>query len=148
MSHSSFSLAAAELLVKMTSALQKSQCCSATSAAQHSGNCNANSVFACGMLQGWGLEGRGLGLSDLLGDPTSCCWCQRGPSPRNLRKNALSEKELPGVKRLEEDSNMTLDPSERGIRHFKRRKKQNIFFCVGSVERECFAPQQSASCFL
>ena len=56
----SFSLSAAQLLVKMTSALQKSQCCSATSAAQHSENCSATSVFACGMLQGWGLEGWGL----------------------------------------------------------------------------------------
>ena len=42
-----FSLAAAQLLVKMTSALQKSECCSATSAAQHSKNCSATSVFAC-----------------------------------------------------------------------------------------------------
>ena len=48
----------------MTSALQKSQCCSATSAAQHSENRSATSVFACGMLQGWGLEGWGLGLAD------------------------------------------------------------------------------------
>ena len=64
MPHCSFSLVAAQLLVKMTSALQKSQCCSATSAAQHSGNCGATSVFACGMLQEWGLEGWGLGLAD------------------------------------------------------------------------------------
>ena len=48
----------------MTSALQKSECCSATSAAQHSENCSAAFVFACGMLQGWGLEGWGLGLAD------------------------------------------------------------------------------------
>ena len=54
----SFSFAAAQLLVKMTSALQKSECCSATSAVQHSKNCSATSVFACRMLQGWGLEGR------------------------------------------------------------------------------------------
>ena len=60
----SFSLAAEQLLVKTTSALQKSQCCSATSAAQHSENCSATSVFACGMLQGWGLEGWGLGRVD------------------------------------------------------------------------------------
>ena len=60
----SFSLVAAQHLVKMTSALQKSQCCSATSAAQHSKNCSATFVFACGMLQGWGLEGWGLGLAD------------------------------------------------------------------------------------
>ena len=59
-----FSFAAAQLLVKMTSALQKSKCYSATSAAQHSENCSATSVFACGMLQGWGLEGWGLGLTD------------------------------------------------------------------------------------
>ena len=51
----SFTLAAAQLLVKMTSALQKSECCSATSAAQLSENCSATSVFACAMLQGWGL---------------------------------------------------------------------------------------------
>ena len=42
----------------------ESQCCSATSAAQHSENCSATSVFACGMLQGWGFEGWGLGLAD------------------------------------------------------------------------------------
>ena len=64
----SFSLAAAQLLVQMTSALQKSQCCSAGSAAQHSKNCSATSVFACGMLQGRGLEGWGfktLGLAKI-----------------------------------------------------------------------------------
>ena len=60
----SFSFAAAQLLVQMTSALQKSQCCSAVSAAQHSENCSATSVFACGMLQERGLEGSGLGLAD------------------------------------------------------------------------------------
>ena len=64
----SFSFAAAQLLVQMTSALQKSQCCSAVSAAQHSAaqhseNCSATSVFACGRLQGRGLEGWGLGLA-------------------------------------------------------------------------------------
>ena len=56
--------AAAQLLVQMTSALQTSQCCSAVATAQHSENCSATSVFACGMLQGWGLEGWGLGLAD------------------------------------------------------------------------------------
>ena len=60
----SFSLAAAQLLVKMTSALQRSQCCSAVSAAQHSKNCSATSFVACGMLQGWGLEGCGLGFTE------------------------------------------------------------------------------------
>ena len=60
----SFSFAAAQLLVQMTSALQKSQCCSGVSAAQLSENCSATTVFACGMLQGWGLEGSGLGLAD------------------------------------------------------------------------------------
>ena len=64
MLHCSVSLAAAQLLVKLTSALQKSECCSATSAAQHSENFSATSVSACGMLQGWGLEGWGLGLAD------------------------------------------------------------------------------------
>ena len=44
---------AAQLLEKMTFALQKSKCCSATSAAQLSALCSATSVFACGMLQGW-----------------------------------------------------------------------------------------------
>ena len=61
----SFSFAAAQLLVKMTSALQKSECCSAVSAAQLSENCSATSVFAGGMLQGWGLEGWGLGLPEV-----------------------------------------------------------------------------------
>ena len=60
----SFSFAAAQLLVQMTSALQKSRCCSAVSAAQHSENCSATSVFACGMLQGRSLEGWGLGLAE------------------------------------------------------------------------------------
>ena len=55
---------AASEKVKMTSALQKSRCCSAVSAAQHSENCSATSVFACGMLQGWGLEVWGLGLAE------------------------------------------------------------------------------------
>ena len=61
-----FSFVAAQLLVKMTSALQKSRCCSATSAAQVSENCSATSVFADGMLQGWGLEGWGLGLANCV----------------------------------------------------------------------------------
>ena len=52
--------------VKMMSALQESECCSAASPAQHSENCSATSVFACGMLQGWVLEGWGLGLADFL----------------------------------------------------------------------------------
>ena len=47
-----FSLVAAQLLVKM-----KNPRCSVTSAVQHSENCSTTSVFACGMLQGWGLEG-------------------------------------------------------------------------------------------
>ena len=57
----SFSFAAAQRLVQMTSALQKSECCSAVPAAQHSENCSATSVFACGsgVLEGWGL-----GLAD------------------------------------------------------------------------------------
>ena len=60
----SFSFAAAQLLVQMTSVLHKSKCCNAVAAAQHSENCSATSVFACGMLQGWGLEGSGLGVVD------------------------------------------------------------------------------------
>ena len=67
----SFSLAAAQLLVKMASALQKSECCSATSAPQHSENSSATSVFACGMLQGWGLEGWSLGLTENCGSQFS-----------------------------------------------------------------------------
>ena len=46
--------------IKMTSALSRSDCCSATSAVQHSENCIATSVFTSGMLQGWRLEGWGL----------------------------------------------------------------------------------------
>ena len=68
--HCSFSPGAAQLLVNMTSALQKSHCCSATSAAQHSENCSATSDFACGILQGWGLEGWGLGLAEMKVLPT------------------------------------------------------------------------------
>ena len=60
------SLVAAQLLVQKTSAPQKSECCSATSAAQLSENCSTTSVVARGMLQGWGLEGWGLGLADLI----------------------------------------------------------------------------------
>ena len=76
----SFSLAAAQLLVKMTSALQKSQCCRATSAALHSENCSATSVFACGMLQGWGLEGWGLELADWNGLSGHCKTHSKPPS--------------------------------------------------------------------
>ena len=53
----SFSFVAAQLLVKTTSSLQKSEGCSAVYGAQLSENCSATSVFDCGMLQGWGLEG-------------------------------------------------------------------------------------------
>ena len=65
----SFMFVAAQLLVKLTPALQKGKCCSATSAAQLSENCSASSVFACGMLQGWGL-----GLADVN---EMCCSHQR-----------------------------------------------------------------------
>ena len=51
-------------LAEMKTALQTSDCCSATSAAQPSENCSATSVFSSGMLQGWGLEEWGLGLAD------------------------------------------------------------------------------------
>ena len=51
-----FSFVAAQLLVQMTSVLQKSECCSAVSAAQLSKNCSATSVFACGRL-GVGFRG-------------------------------------------------------------------------------------------
>ena len=59
-----FSFVAAQLLVKMTSALQKSKCCSATSAAELSENKKRNLCFARGMLQGWGLEEQCLGLAE------------------------------------------------------------------------------------
>ena len=49
----------------MTCALQNNECCSATSAAQLSQKCSTASVFASGMLLGWGFEGWGLGLADL-----------------------------------------------------------------------------------
>ena len=66
MSQCSLSFVAAQLLITTTSALQKSGCCSATSAAQLSENCSATSVFACGMLQGWGLEGWGLVFAEKM----------------------------------------------------------------------------------
>ena len=83
----SFSFAAAQLFVQMTSALQKSECCSAVSAVQHSKNCSATSVFACGMLQGWGLEGWGLGLADESLHEENLP--PRGP-PKNLREVPFS----------------------------------------------------------
>ena len=82
----SFSFAAAQLLVQMTSALQKRQCCSAVPAAQHSENCSATSVFACGMLQVWGLEGSGLGLAECQQD-TKECLNQRGASISVSKRN-------------------------------------------------------------
>ena len=51
MSQCSFSFVAAQFLVKTTSALHKSECCSTV--------CEVAAqllLFACGMLQGWGLE--------------------------------------------------------------------------------------------
>ena len=60
----SLSFVAAQLFAKMTSALQKSEYCSAVFAAQLSENCSATSVLAYGMLQGWGLERWGFGLAD------------------------------------------------------------------------------------
>ena len=65
----------------MMSVLQKSECCSATSAAQHSENCRATSIFACGMLQGWGLEGWGLGLADLPANFSALCLQGFSPPP-------------------------------------------------------------------
>ena len=56
----SFSFVAAQLLVEMTSALQKSACCSATSAAQHSENCSATSVFRLWHVAGVGFSGVGF----------------------------------------------------------------------------------------
>ena len=60
----SFSLAAAQLVVKMTFELQKSECCSAVSAAQLSENCSATSIFRLWHVAGVGFEGWGLGLAD------------------------------------------------------------------------------------
>ena len=60
----SFPFVAALLLVELASAVQKFERCSAISAAQLSENQSATSVFASGMLQGWGLEGWGLGLAE------------------------------------------------------------------------------------
>ena len=75
------SFVAVQLLEKKTkSALQNSECCNTTSAAQLSENCSATSVFACGMLQGWGLDGWGLGLADtyknsrMIGFIKQCFW--------------------------------------------------------------------------
>ena len=87
----SFSLAAAQLLVKMTSALQKSQCCSATSAAQHSENCSATSVFACGMLQGRGLEGWGLGHPQIQRNLNCSCYMSTGNSAKKCENGRLKE---------------------------------------------------------
>ena len=58
----SFSFVAAQLLVKMPSALQKSKLlqCNFCSASFRKLECNF--VFAGGMLQWWGLEGWGFGL--------------------------------------------------------------------------------------
>ena len=64
MLHCSFPLVAAQLLVKMTSALQVSECCSATSAAQLSRNLQRNFRLLLWHAAGWGLEGWGLGLPD------------------------------------------------------------------------------------
>ena len=70
------------LVVKMTSALQKRECRSATSAVQHSENCSATSVFARGMLHGWGLElGRDMGGCKTYGGRKTY---QRTRSPENF----------------------------------------------------------------
>ena len=79
----SFSFVAVQLLVKTTSALQNSKCYSATSAAQLSKSCSATSIFACGMLQGWGLEGWGLGLADMfMPNAGSLLWITSSVSSR------------------------------------------------------------------
>ena len=92
-------------LVKMTFALQKSECCSATSAAQHSENCSATSVFACGMLQGWGLVGWGLGLPDFFlllgrepcGDRILRSCLQKGPATAPANRVPESLPSHPGA---------------------------------------------------
>ena len=74
-----FACCRAQLLVQMTSALQKSECCRAVSAAEHFNNYSATSIFACGMLRGWGLEGWDLGLPD---------FCLAGKCP-NLGRDSI-----------------------------------------------------------
>ena len=66
----SFSFVAAQLLVKMTSELQKSECCRATSALQLSENCNATSVslVACNLSRTLkSTQIRGVPKSDFSG---------------------------------------------------------------------------------
>ena len=55
-----FLLAAAQLSVKMASALQKNQCCSPVSAAQHSEIAAQLLFFACGLFRGVGFRGVGF----------------------------------------------------------------------------------------
>ena len=62
--------------------LQKSQCCSATSAAQHSENCSATSFFACGMWVGF----RGVRFRTY--------WCFSSPMPRRFRQSVLHGNRL------------------------------------------------------
>ena len=57
-----FSVCCCAALGKNSVCIAESECYSATSAAQLSENCSAASVLACGVLQGWGLEGWGSGL--------------------------------------------------------------------------------------
>ena len=76
MSQCSFLLAAAQLLVRWDDvriAEKRMLQCNSCSE-QLSENCSATSVFACAMLQGWGLEGWGLGLADNLRRAKHAVW--------------------------------------------------------------------------
>ena len=76
----------------MTSALQKSECCSAVSAAQLSESYSATSVFRLWHVAGVGLEGWGLGLAEstphffgVLGFGISFCMHEEQNSGKNYR---------------------------------------------------------------
>ena len=58
--HRNFSFVGAQTLVKTMSSLQKSECCSAASAAQLSENCSATSVFCLWHVAGVGFRGVGF----------------------------------------------------------------------------------------
>ena len=116
---------------KMTSALQKSECCSTTSAAQLSKTCSAIPVFACGMLQrmpkGGGKKAGG-GFKTSRGDPPRKAVSDPSPryvfppppysiplikslkNPQNLPQVATSEAILGGSPNM-----VCKGPSSRGL---------------------------------
>ena len=118
----SVSLAAAQLLVQMTSALQKSRCCSAVSAAQQSENCSATSVLACAMLQAWGLERWGLGLAESgKGTPSHGpkvpkeCAPESQNSPKRWVLDSFSEDAMGGWKKEGGGKPHEWHPSQKGV---------------------------------